>query len=196
MDKYTGLSEKELIILLQQDDEGALRPLYESHLRPLHYFILRIAKSRELAEDVVQDVFLKLWESRLQINPDKPLKTYLYTIAKNHLLNLLKRAQQESFILEEIKKYTPPATNTTDLQLDYSESNELLNEAIQKLPPQCREVFIRCKIQGMAYKEAGIELGIAEGTVHAQMVKALRILREYITFKNAILLLLAYLKNY
>lgn len=196
MDKYARLTEKELIILLKQDDERALRPLYESHLKPLHYFILRIAKSKELAEDVVQDVFIKLWESRAQINPDQPFKTYLYTIAKRHLLNMLKRVQHETYILDEIRKYTAPTEHTTDLQLDYAESNELLNEAIDKLPPQCKAVFLRCKIQGMPYKEVAAELGIAEGTVHTQMVKALKAIKEYITFKNAILLLLAYLKNY
>lgn len=196
MHKYEGLTEKELVILLQQNDEGALRPLYEMHLRPLHYFVLRIAKSKQLAEDVVQDVFLKLWDNRAQINPDQPFKTFLYTIAKRHLLNLLKRVQHEAAILEEIKKYALPTEHTTDLQLDYSESNEILNEAVEKLPTQCKAVFIRCKIQGMAYKEVAAELGITEGTVQAHMVKALRIIREYITFKNAVLLLLAYLKNY
>ncbi|SMC66080.1 RNA polymerase sigma factor [Pedobacter africanus] len=196
MRKYKGLTEKELIILLQQDDQGALRPLYESHLKPLHYFILRIAKSRELAEDVVQDVFVKLWDNREQIDPDQPFKTFLYTIAKRHLLNLLRRVQHETQILDQIKKYTAFSEDTTDLQLDYAESNELLNEAIEKLPPQCKTIFIKCKIQGMSYKHAALELGIAEGTVHTQMVKALRLIKEYITFKNAILLLLAYLKNY
>jgi RNA polymerase sigma-70 factor (family 1) len=196
MDKYAGLTEKQLIILLKQNDEAALRPLYESHIKPLHYFVLRIAKSKQLAEDVVQDVFLKLWDSRERIDPDQPFKTFLYTIAKHHLLNMLKRVQHETFILNEIRKYTAVAEDTTDLQLDYSESNGLLNEAIEKLPTQCKAVFVRCKIQGMPYKEVAAELGIAEGTVHAQMVKALRIIKEYITFKNAILLLLAYLKNY
>jgi len=196
MNKYRELNEKELIILLQQNDQAALRPLYELHLKPLHYFIMRIAKSKELAEDVVQDVFVKLWDSRAQINPDQPFKTYLYTIAKRHLLNLLKRVQHEMLILEQIRKYATAAEDTTDLQLAYAESNELMNEAIEKLPPQCKTIFIKCKIQGMSYKHVALELGIAEGTVHVQMVKALKAIKEYITFKNAILLLLAYLKNY
>lgn len=196
MDKYNGLTEKELIILLQQNEEGALRPLYEMHLRPLHYFIVRIAKSRQLAEDVIQDVFIKIWETRSQIDPERPFKTYLYTIAKRHLLNLLKRATHETFIIEEIGKYATQTENTTDLQIEYSEHNVLLNEAIEKLPEQCKAVFLRCKMQGMTYKQTAEELGIAEGTVHSQMVKALRMIREYISFKNAILLLLVYLKNY
>ena len=194
--KYDGFPEKELIIMLQQDDEEALRPLYESHIKPLHYFILRIAKSKQLAEDVVQDVFLKIWDSRKQIDPDQPFKTFLYTIAKRHLLNMLKRVQHETFILDEIRKYTATTERTTDLELEYSESNELLREAIEKLPAQCKTIFLRCKIEGKPYKQVAAELGIAEGTVHAQMVKALKIIREYINFKNAILLLLAYLKNY
>ncbi|MCD0489891.1 RNA polymerase sigma-70 factor [Pedobacter sp. MC2016-14] len=194
--KYDGYTERELIILLQQEKEEALRPLYESHLKPLHYFILRVAKSKQLAEDVVQDVFLKIWDSRQQIDPDQPFKTFLYTVAKRHLLNMLKRVQHETFILDEIRKYTVTTERSTDLQLEYSESNELLKEAIEKLPPQCKTIFVQCKIEGKAYKQVAIELGIAEGTVHAQMVKALKIIREYINFKNAILLLLAYLKNY
>lgn len=99
-------------------------------------------------------------------------------------------------ILEQIRKYATAAEDTTDLQLAYAESNELMNEAIEKLPPQCKTIFIKCKIQGMSYKHVALELGIAEGTVHVQMVKALKAIKEYITFKNAILLLLAYLKNY
>ncbi len=194
--KYNELSEKELIFLLREGHEGALRALYDIHLKKLHYFIFRTAKSRQLAEDVVQDVFIKIWETRLQIDPEQPFRTYLYTIAKHHLLNLLKRLQHESGILDEIRKYMDPGENTTELQIEYSESNVLLTEAISKLPPQCKEVFIRCKIQGLSYKQVAAELNITEGTVNSQMVKALRSIREYITFKNTILLLLTYLANY
>ena len=109
---------------------------------------------------------------------------------------MLKRVQHETFILEEIRKYAVTTESTTDLQIEYSESNELLKEAIEKLPAQCKAIFIQCKIEGKPYKKVAVELGIAEGTVHAQMVKALKIIREYINFKNAILLLLAFLKNY
>ena len=194
--KYNGLPESELIALLQQNDEGALRPLYELHVKPLYYFILRIAKSRQLAEDVVQDVFVKLWDSRQQIDAEQPFKTYLYTIAKRHLLNLLKRVQHESQIMEHIRKSVLTGENTTDLQLDYSESNVLLKEAIDKLPPQCKAVFVACKIDGKSYKQVAEDLGVAEGTVHAHMVKALKLTKAYMNYGNAILLVLAYLKNY
>ncbi|PWG80308.1 RNA polymerase sigma factor [Pararcticibacter amylolyticus] len=195
MFNYDGLSEKELICLLQEGHEGALRSLYDIHVKKLHYFILRTAKSRQLAEDVVQDVFIKIWETRLLIDPQQPFKTYLYTIAKRHLLNLLKRLQHETGILEEIRKYMDPVENTTELQIEYAESNLLLAEAISKLPIQRREVFIRCKLQGLSYKQVAAELDISEGTVNNQMVKALRSIREYITFKNTIVSLLIFFMN-
>lgn len=90
MGKYDGLNDRELISLLQQGDEGALRPIYDTYIRQLHYFILRTAKSKQLAEDVVQDVFIKVWDNRMQIDREQPFKPYQYTIAKRHLLNLLK----------------------------------------------------------------------------------------------------------
>ncbi len=196
MTKYSELHESELIFLLRKGHEGALKPLYNLHVKKLHYFILRTAKSRQLTEDVIQDVFIKIWENREHIDPGLPFKTYLYTIAKRHLLNLLKRVQHESGILDEIRKYAVPVENTTELQMEYSESNTLLHEAIAKLPPQCKEVFLRCKIRGLSYKQAAAELNITEGTVNSQMVKALRLIKEYISFKNTILLLLACLLNY
>ncbi len=196
MSKYNGLSEKELICLLQEGHEDALRSLYDIHVKKLHYFILRTAKSRQLAEDVVQDVFIKIWETRLLIDPEQPFRTYLYTIAKRHLLNLLKRLQHENGILDEIRKYMEPVENTTELQIEYAESNLLLAEAISRLPRQCKEIFIRCKIQGLSYKQVATELNITEGTVNSQMVKALRTIRQYMTFKNTILLLLMYFSKY
>lgn len=186
MGKYDGLNDRELISLLQQGDEGALRPIYDTYIRQLHYFILRTAKSKQLAEDVVQDVFIKVWDNRMQIDKEQPFKPYLYTIAKRHLLNLLKRVQHEAYIVEEIRNNTATLENTTDMAIDFQESNVAITEAIDKLPSQCREVFLRCKIKGQSYRQAAEELGITEGTVNSQMVKALRSIRMHVQLKNTV----------
>lgn len=196
MGKYDGLNDKELISLLQNSDEAALRAIYDTHIRQLHYFILRTAKSRQLAEDVVQDVFIKVWENRMHIDAEQPFKPYLYTIAKRHLLNLLKRVQHETYIVEEIRKYASTVEDTTDMALDFQESNAAITEAINKLPSQCREVFVRCKIKGLSYQQAAEELGITEGTVNSQMVKALKSIRSYVNLKNAIGVIIIFISNY
>jgi RNA polymerase sigma-70 factor (family 1) len=191
MGKYNEYTESELIELLKQDDQQALSALYFFHVKKLKYYIQRTAQSPFLSEDIVHDTFIKIWENRLEIDPTKPFKPYLFTIAKRNLLNMLKRAQHETFIMSEIRKYAKDEENTTELQVDYNESNSLISEAINSLSGQCKEVFVRCKIQGLTYKQAADELGITESTVNKHMNRALTLMREYIKLKNAVSMLLA-----
>lgn len=182
MDKQS-LTDLELAVLLYRDDKEAWSTLYYRHVQPLNLYIVRTTKSASIAEDIVQDVFLKLWENRHQIDPERPFKPFLYAIARNLMLNVLKRAQHEQFILEEIRKSSPVAEQTTDMQVQGNECNDLLNDAIDLLPAQCKEVFVRCRLEGMSYKEVAGELGITEGTVNSQMVKALKTIRRFILLR-------------
>src|SRR5215217_88199 len=126
MDKYKGYNESELISMLQQGDQQALSTLYYLHVKQLKYYAQRTAQSPFLAEDIVHDTFVKVWENRLLIDPLRPFKPYLFTIAKRNLLNMLKRAQHETAIMSEIRKYSSDDENTTELQVDYNESNALI----------------------------------------------------------------------
>ncbi|WP_316817520.1 RNA polymerase sigma-70 factor [Pedobacter nyackensis] len=191
MNIYNNYSEEKLLGLLIEGDPNALSSLYYLHVKQLKYFVMRTAKSAMLAEDVVHDTFIKVWENRVKIDSGQPFKPYLYTIARRHLLNLLKRAQHEVSIMDEIKKNVVGEENATELLIDYTESSSIFTEAINNLPEQRREVFIRCRIQGLTYKQAAIELGISESTVNNQMVKALKTIREFITIRTAVLVLMA-----
>lgn len=187
----SGHSDKELILLLQQSETSALSSLYYAHVKQLKYFIQKAAKSPDIAEDVVHDTFIKIWENRMQIDPEQPFKPYLYTVARRLLLNLMKRMNKESYIVGEIRRHSTLADHSTEMLLDFNESNSLFNEAINSLPSQCKEVFVRCKIQGQSHKQAATELGIAESTVNNQMTKALKSIREFINLRNALTLILA-----
>lgn len=189
MDTYDKYDEKELIRLLREDDQQAFGVLYYRYVKPLKFFVQKVVKSPALSEDIVHDTFIKVWDSRSHIDAEQAFKPYLYTIARRHLLNLLKRAQHESSIVEEMRRHAIPGENSTGLMMDYNESNVLLHEAMDRLPSQCREVFVRCRVQGLTYKETASELGIAESTVNNQMVKALKSIREFMTLRNAFMLL-------
>lgn len=191
MNIYNNYSEEKLLSLLVEGDPNALSSLYYLHVKHLKYFVLRTAKSTVLAEDVVHDTFIKVWENRAKIDQGQPFKPYLYTIARRHLLNLLKRAQHEVNIMEEIKKSSVSEENATELLIDYTESSSIFSEAISNLPEQRKEVFIRCRIQGLTYKQAAAELGISESTVNNQMVKALKSIRDFISIRTAVLVLMA-----
>lgn len=191
MNIYNDYSEQQLLRLLTEGDTSALSDLYYLHVKQLKYFVQRTAKSATLTEDVVHDTFIKVWENRDKIDCAQPFKPYLYTIARRHLLNLLKRAQHEVSILEEIKNNVAKEENSTDLLIDYTESASIFIEAINRLPEQRKEVFIRCRIQGLTYKQAATELGISESTVNNQMVKAFKSIRSFINMRTAVLILLA-----
>jgi len=181
---FNNLSERELILLLKEDNRGAIAALYYAHANQLQLFILKIAKSPQLTEDVVHDTFIRIWEARAQINPDLPFKPFLYTIAKRQVLNLLKRIKYESTIIDEIKQHAIFEEHTTALMVDYNESNSLFKTAVGNLPLQCQKIFIKCKMDGLSYKQAALEFGIAESTVNNQMVKALGFIRKFLKNKG------------
>lgn len=171
--------EKALLIRLKSGDQDALSILYNIYSDQLSYYLRRAAKSPFLAEDVVHDTFLKIWNTRNQLDPLKPFSPYLFVIARRTLVSVFRRTRQESGILSEIKKYSTEADESTQQLIEYNESSTLLNEAINLLTDQVKKTFVVCKIQGMSYKQAAAELGITESTVNKHMSRALHLIREY-----------------
>ncbi|MCS3556143.1 MULTISPECIES: RNA polymerase sigma factor [unclassified Sphingobacterium] len=191
MEKFTyNLPDRELVLRLQQDDVSALSKLYFSNIRALKYFILKTAKSPELTDDILHDTFIRIWENRMTIDPEKTFRPFLYTVAQRVLLNFLKRAQHERRILDEIQKYAITSEHSTELLVAYNESNNLLKQAIADLPPRCREVFLRCKIEGLSHKQTANELGISESTVNNQMGKALKNIKDFMAGQQTLALII------
>ena len=191
MSQYVNYSENELVTLLGQGDTIALSSLYYRHVKQLKYYVQRTARSPFLVEDIVHDTFIKIWEARGTIDPGQPFKPYLFTVAKRTLLTMLKRAQHESGIIAEMRKYATEGEQTTERTIAYNESDTLVTEAVNSLTGQSKEVFIRCRVQGLTYKQAAEELNITESTVNKHMNKALRDIRQYITLRHAVAVLLA-----
>jgi len=180
MKDFTPDNEQALLIRLKSGDQESLSTLYYLYSDQLHYYVQRAARSPFLAEDVVHDTFLKIWQHRDQLDPTKPFKPYLFVIAKRTLLSLLKRARHEAGILSEIKKYSNVEDQSTQQLLEYNESSELVNAAVAMLSGQVKKTFIYCRVQGMSYKQAAEALNITESTVNKHMSKALQLIREHI----------------
>jgi RNA polymerase sigma-70 factor (family 1) len=176
----------ELLLLtkLKAGDQEALSTLYNIYSDQLIYYVQRAAKSPFLAEDIVHDTFLKIWQHRDQLDPTKPIRPYLFVIAKRTLLNLLKRANHEGQIISEMQKYAFEEDQSTQHLLAYNESSKLINEAIDNLSGQVKRTFICCRLQGMSYKQAAEMLQITESTVNKHMSKALHLIREYLKIRT------------
>lgn len=178
--KYLSSDEEQaLLIRLKSGDQAALSNLYDVYSDQLSYYLLRAAKSPYLAEDVVHDTFLKIWQYREQINPTQPFRPYLFVIAKRTLFSIFRRSRHEAEIISQIKEHYREEDQSTQNLLEYNESTAILNEAISLLTTQVKKTFISCRVKGMSYKQAAEELNITESTVNKHMSKALQIIRDH-----------------
>lgn len=187
--RYKNLSDAELIFLLNQDNEAALRVLYDRYFRQLYYFAIRALKSKELTEDVIQDVFIKVWEKRSELKTEYSLRPLLFTITKRLMLNVIKRAKHEQHILAQMLL----ENNESETPANWEQTESLFRSAIRQLPERCREVFIACNVEGLSYRETAEKLSISPGTVNSQMVKAIRSIRQFISLRSTLLIVVAWL---
>lgn len=128
------------------------------------------------AEEVVQAVFLKIWEQHTSLEIQQSLKAYLYRAVHNACLNQLKHEQVKQAHANHVK-HTQEEAQTTD-RLEQQEMKQEISRAINELPEKCREVFQLNRFEGLKYREVAEMLGISEKTVENQMGKALKLLRQ------------------
>jgi len=181
-------SEEELLIRLKSGDEAAFEVLYNIHVAKMYRYALGILKSPALAQDVIQDAFVKLWERAEEIRTDLPLQPYLFRIIRNLSLNTLRKGSRESSITEEIEAFTAAVSEDGFDFTQRKQAHVQLADAIAQLPPQRRRIYELCHQFGFTYKQAANELGIEPTTVNSQMVKAIRSIKAYLVRNGALIL--------
>jgi RNA polymerase sigma-70 factor (ECF subfamily) len=169
---------------LSKGNERAFKQMYEEYHGQLYFFALRFVKSKELAEEIVHDVFLKVWETKNSLDTTLSFKSYLYTITKNLVLNILTRAEMQLKIKNEIVLYAPRFENFVENEVIYNEYETIAYAAISRLPIQRQLVFRMCRLEVMSYEEVAKKLGISKGTVSDHMVKAIKFIKDFM-MKNA-----------
>ena len=179
--------ESKLIELLTGDSEYAFQLLYDRHRKRIYQTALRYLKSPILAQEVVQDVFLKLWFSRKSLNANLPLEAWLYTVAKNNIFNRLKKIATEWNAMKVIGMQTEFFTNDTENKLQYAQYESMLNKAVAKLPGQQQKVFTLARKDNLTYLEIAESLGTSPLTVKTHMSRALQSIKTYFA-DNGILL--------
>jgi RNA polymerase sigma-70 factor (family 1) len=167
---------EDLIESLRNGDEKAYNYLIETYHHKLCVYANSLVKNVYSAEDIVQNVFIKVWEQRTRLKTDHSLKSFLYKLVYNEFIDLY-RKNQSLFSLE--KSYYD-ALNGIVQEEDSEAFQRVLsavNKEIQNLPPKCREVFILSKKEGLTNIEIAEHLDVSIKTVEAQITKAFSILR-------------------
>ena len=167
-------------------NEQAFRTLYEQYRNQVFYFGVKFLKSPTEAEDVLQDVFSKIWINRKVLPEINDFSKYLNTLTLNHIYTLLRRkACQESFLSERIFA-TPPAMEAAFETVDLRALEGLIKQAVVHLPPQQQKVFELSRMQGLKHEEIALQLNISRETVKKHIMEALRNVRCYLADKGEI----------
>ena len=182
MSVTSSYDEKELLLLLLNGNEQAFEKIYQLYSTRLYGNLLKLVKSEAEAQEILQDVFLKIWENRQSIDIEKSFRSYLFKIAENKVVDFFRKAARDKkresrLILLATYKYLP----VEDL-LQSDERSVILQKAIDSLPPQRQQVFRLCKLEGKSYKQVSELLNISVSTISDHIVKATKSIRDY--FEN------------
>jgi len=180
-------SEAELITGMKEGNKFVFSFIFKTYYSPLCAYAATIIKFPHLAEEVVQEAFIKIWENHQQIQVDLSLRAYLYRCIHNHCLNYIKSLKvsqkRSDEVVKEITYHAGLMTqNFSEGLLDKLVSEELeqiFDEEINNLPEQCREVFSLSRYNQLTYPEIAEKLNISVNTVKTQMSRALDKLREF-----------------
>lgn len=175
---YTS-SEVEILSRLKLGDGRAFENLYLAHSPLLYKKLLRLVKEQEVAQELLQDLFLRIWEKREQIDVNKPFRAYLFRITQNLVADFYRRAAFDRKMLEALIRDSSEYDHTFQDELD-DQRKEILQQAMQTLPPKRKEIYMLIKIERRSYEEVSALLGVSVSTISDHVVKATKSLREYV----------------
>lgn len=173
--------ERTLVLRLIDGDESAFCELYAAYKNRLIYFAMRFLKSRDYAEDIFQDAFTAIWQSRRFINPDASFSSYLYTIMRNRILNQLRTVANEEQLKESILSQALDYTDDTKHEVLFNDLKSLIARALEQLSPRQREIFRLSREAQLTHKEIAAQLGITVNTVQEHISTSLKVVRTYLT---------------
>ena len=172
---------------IRHGDDSAFSALFRQYYEQLYYFASRFLKDSQTSENIVQDVFVKLWEQREKLEISTNVKSYLYTSVKNHSLNYLKRESRLFSIDDQLNLAEEKSISTED---DYikDESFRAVHKAIDELPEKCRQIYLMKRYDDLSYNEISEILGISINTIKTQMKRALKALSEKLVYLKYLVL--------
>lgn len=176
--------EHKLLSLLKNDSEYAFQLIYDHYRNRIYKLAMTYLKSPVLAQEAVQDVFLKLWFSRGNLHPDTSVEPWLLTVTKNHLLNQLKAIAHQWIKVDDEKILENIGTNNIDDHLGFKEYKNHLEKAIGNLSQKQREVFLLAREGGLSYQQIAEKLNTSPLTVKTHMSRALSSIKAFLKDNN------------
>lgn len=186
--------DENLASLLAAGDESAFAHIYKKYWNKIYSIALAYLKTVQLAEDAVQDVFLKLWAKRQQVANVQNIEAFIFIIARNHLIDTLKKNIADQASRPTTDELLPDDFLLPSDQIDLKQLQRKITDAVEKLPPQQKNVIKMSREHGLTHQQIAERLGIDKNTVKNHIVRALSTLRLLLHDGGALLLLLIFLE--
>lgn len=177
----TSVTDENLIAAIGKDDYTSYNKLFVRYYSRLCYYVYRMLMDKEDAEDVVQELFLTLWNNRKKIEISENVSGYLYRMAKNMALNHIRSETNYRSVLENREE---PLSYYEENQLESEEFRIALNDCINRLPDRCKEVLLLHRVKGLKQKEIADQLSISVKTIKNQIHSSLQRLKKCLELKG------------
>lgn len=185
-----------LLIKLKNGEASAFEEIYNQYRSKIYSYALKLCKSTVIAEEITQEVFIKIWQKRDQLNPELHFGAYLKKIVLNDVLNHLKKVAREKTLQDELFSYLSTIKNSSEDRLLEKELLKTYEEAIAQLPPQKKIIYQLSRNEELTHDEIAQKLNISKNTVKNHMVEATKFIRQYVSKHGSIICFLMAASNY
>ena len=183
--------EKELFYQIAQGNEKAFERFFNLYKEKLLSYLIRITKSQPAAEELVQEVFLKLWTGRKSLQAVERPEKYVFIMARHKAIDYLRKASLSAKLREDLWQRIKMHSNDTEEQLYAKESKALIYEAVFQLSPRKQEIFRLSRQDGLSHEQIAHELKISKNTVKNHLVESLRYVKNYLWHHLVLVLFIA-----
>ncbi len=171
----------DLLRKLRDGDESAFGTIYQSYAPLLYQRLVRLLKDIDMTEEILQDVFLKLWEKRALIDPERGFRTYLYRIADHLAVDVFRKISRDKALQQELWANSASFYFQAEEAFIAKEERQLIADAIDRLPAKRKQILILCKLEDKSYQEVADLMGVSVSTVSNQLVKAIKEIKTHVT---------------
>ena len=193
---YRNYSDQQLLTLLRDDNVAAFNVIYDRYSQPLYLYILSKLDMGEISKDVLQDLFISLWERRNRISIHDSLRSYLYQSARHKIIDIYRKDSTYRKYLQQLIEHFDTQPGNISEVMDYKVKTQEIFEAINRLPERMKEIFMLSRLENQTIEQIALRLGLSQQTVKNQITKALKILRAHYAKADVILLIIAaYLRS-
>ena len=180
MDEKHPINEKKIVESLKKGDFEAFDRLFWCYNQRLYHFALSILKNNEDARDVVQEVFLRVWKNRENLEEQSSLQSFLFTISYNIIVDTMRKKVSDRNFRDYLQKNAIGKESQVEKEVEFNELRTIYNNAVEELPLERKKIYKLHRFENMKYEEIADQLELSVNTVRSQMYKAISYLRKRI----------------